>query len=536
MTPNTALIEPSQNSASTDIELVPDCGQAHNAGGTMATTSTTATTETSVIPVTGMTCTACERRVTKSLMKLPGVKAVEVSSTRGTATISGSHLPSRDRIDAAIRAAGYEPVAPKWLSLDMKVWRPVTWTALTIGWIYFVVTASGIASNFTGFTDASRGGLVVALTLGLTAGVSTCMAMVGGLVLGISASHAAKLAASGRTMPSFAHRMRPHLVFNLGRIVGFGILGALLGLLGSSLSLPTRLMAILVLVVALVMFLLGVRLTGISPRMAAWSPKLPDGLARTIGINNAADGSYSDVRTALVGAATFFLPCGFTQAVQIYAISTANPLTAGLVMATFAVGTTPGLLALATVPEVATGDKRVTVLRVVGVVVLAFALLNFSSGLNLLGITRASAPSASGVTLSEQVASDNVSVANGVQTVSMTQGPSGYEPAFTTIYAGLPTKWVINSTSAYDCSAFLRVPQLGQQINLVQGENTVDLGTLEAGSIPFTCVMGMYNGTLNVVPQPAPKTTTGNAAAAGTVTAPAGAPNTNVAVQGPTAG
>ena len=63
-------------------------------------------------------------------------------------------------------------------------------------------------------------------------------------------------------------------------------------------------------------------------------------------IEDAAQAGYSHWRTALVGAATFFLPCGFTQAVQIYAISTANPLTAGLVMATFAVGTTPGLLAL----------------------------------------------------------------------------------------------------------------------------------------------------------------------------------------------
>ena len=334
------------------------------------------------------------------------------------------------------------------------------------------------------------------------------MAMVGGLVLGISASHAARLAASGKTMPSFAHRMRPHLVFNVGRIVGFGILGALLGLLGSSLSLPTRLMGILVLIVALVMFLLGVRLTAISPRMAAWSPRLPVGLSRALGIDTAAEGSYSDIRTAVVGAATFFLPCGFTQAMQIYAISTANPLTAGLVMATFAVGTTPGLLALATVPEVATGERRGTVLRVIGVVVLAFALLNVSSGLNLLGISRASAQAGPGVAVSEQDASNNVVVANGAQTVTMTQGPRGYEPAYTVIYAGLPTTWVITSTSQYDCSAFLRVPQLGQQINLVDGKNTVELGTLEAGTIPFTCVMGMYNGTLNVVPQPRPKTAT----------------------------
>jgi sulfite exporter TauE/SafE/copper chaperone CopZ len=481
---------------------------AESTDSTESTVTTESTTgQTSTVPITGMTCTACERRVTKALLRLPGVASVEVSATRGIATLAGPALPGRGLIDAAIRAAGYEPAAPAWLTRDGSVWKTVVLTALAIGWFAWVVTASGIAGSLSGLTDASRGGLLVALTLGLTAGVSTCMAMVGGLVLGISASHAAKLAAAGTTVPSFARRMRPHIAFNAGRIVGFGILGAVLGLIGSSLSLPTRLMAILVLVVALVMFLLGVRLTGVSPRMAAWSPKLPAGLSRTLGIDTAAEGSYSDMRTAIVGAATFFLPCGFTQAVQIYAISTANPLTAGLVMATFAVGTTPGLLALASVPEIATGERRSTVLRVVGVVVLAFALLNLSGALNLLGVSRTSAPvatsAAPGASGAAQHASANVSVSGGIQTVTMTQTPRGYEPADTTLYAGIPTTWVIDGTSPYDCSAFLRVPQLGQQVNLTQGTNTVELGALEPGVVPFTCVMGMYSGNLIVVNRPA---------------------------------
>ena len=166
----------------------------------------------------------------------------------------------------------------------------------------------------------------------------------------------------------------------------FGVLGALLGALGSTMSLPTRLMAVLVLAVAVVMFLLGVRLTGISPRVAGWTPRLPGGLGRLLGLDAAPEASYSHVRTALVGAGTFFLPCGFTQAVQLYALSTASAVTAGVVMATFAVGTTPGLLALASVPELASGQRQATVLRVVGVVVLAFALVNLSSSLNLLGV------------------------------------------------------------------------------------------------------------------------------------------------------
>ena len=484
----------------------------------------TTTLSSRTVPITGMTCASCERRISKALTRLPGVESVEVSATRGTATIFGTTLPPQDVIETAIRAAGYEPVAPKWLTTDWSIWKTVLITAAVIAYGYFVVTHSVIGDWAATLTNPDQAGLALALTLGLTAGVSTCMAMVGGLVLALSASHAAKLAASGQALPGFATRMRPHIAFNIGRIVGFGIFGAVLGLLGSSLSLPTRAMAVLVLSVALFMFLLGMRLTGISPRMAAWSPKLPAGIGRALGINSAVEGesSYSDVKAAGLGAATFFLPCGFTQAMQIYALSTASPLMAGLVMATFAIGTTPGLLALASVPEFATGKRRDTVLRVVGVVVLAFALFNAQGGMKLLGF--GIAPAAAAASTSTSVAgatsgtaaqtttvtpavSSNVTLANGVQTVTMTQEASGYVPADTTLYAGVPTKWNIQGKAPYSCSMALRVPNLGVTANLNEGPNVIDLPALPVGTTPFTCVMGMYTGTLTAIDAPAGTTT-----------------------------
>ena len=293
--------------------------------------------------------------------------------------------------------------------------------------------------------------------------------------------------------------MRPQVAFNIGRIIGFGVLGAALGAVGAAVGLPTRLMGALALAVAVVMFLLGIRLTGISPRMAAWSPRLPAGLAGLLGIDAAPTRPYRDTRTALVGAATFFLPCGFTQAVQVYALSTGSPASAGLIMATFAVGTTPGLLAVATVPEIATGRARSTVLQVVGVVVLAFALLNVTSGLNLLGVT-----SATSTTVVARQVSDNVTVTDGVQTVHMTQTRDGYTPADTVVHAGLPITWSIQATSQWECSAFLRVPDLDISVDLQDGPNTIQLPALPPGTVPFTCVMGMYTGNLIAIDAPPP--------------------------------
>ena len=463
----------------------------------MGTRTSVAAVSSLTVPISGMTCTSCEKRVTKALKKVPGVRSVHVSATRGTAVVGGDARVDRDRLDAAIRSAGYEPGAPPWLTRDRSVWRTVAVAALAVAALATALSVLGPADLLAGVSDPGRGGLLLVLILGVTAGVSTCMAMVGGLVLGFSASHAAAHATRGGARLPFTTRMRPQLAFNAGRIVGFGVLGALLGALGSTMSLPTRVTGVLVLAVAVVMFLLGIRLTGVSPRVAAWSPRLPAGLGRVLGIEAATDAGYSHWRTALVGAASFFLPCGFTQAVQVYALSTASPLAAGGIMATFALGTTPGLLALASVPEVTTGTRQATVLRVVGVLVLAFALLNVSSGLNLLGLSGGAASAAGART-----ASANVTVVDGVQTVRMTQTPGGYEPADTVIYAGMPTTWLIDGTSKFDCSALLRVPDLGIKVNLAEGPNTVRLPALETGTVHFTCVMGMYSGNLFVVDPP----------------------------------
>lgn len=461
----------------------------------MRSESTTAQRLT--VPVGGMTCASCEKRVGKALRALPGVETVDVSATRGSATLRGDTLPPRESIAAAIRKAGYEPVTSPWLTRDRSVWRTVLASAAAVAVIAAVLSVTGVPDVAAGLADPSRGGLLLVLVLGLAAGVSTCMALIGGLVLGFSAAHAATVTSTGPSRPPLLVRMRPQLAFNAGRIVGFAILGALLGGLGSTMSLPARIMAVLVLAVAVVMFLLGVRLTGVSPRMAAWSPRLPGGLGRALGIDSAAEGSYSHLRTALVGAATFFLPCGFTTAVQLYALSTASPLVGGAAMAIFAVGTTPGLLALGAVPELTSGRRQTTVLRVVGVVVLAFAVLNAASGMQLLGL-RTTPASAYGQTIS-----DNVTVDRGVQTVRMTQVADGYEPADTVLYAGMPTTWLIEGTSQLYCSAFMRVPTLGLDVTIAPGSNSVALPALDEGVVPFTCVMGMYSGNLIAIDPPA---------------------------------
>ena len=318
------------------------------------------------VSVAGMTCRSCEVRISKFVRRIPGVEKVTASAVHGRVEIESSTAISPSAIEAAISAAGYEVGHTPWLVRDRSIWLTAGAGVLLVVALAVVAEATGLAGLASGAGDLSQGGLVVALLLGLAAGVSTCMALVGGLVLALSASYQARRAEAGLTDGGLT-AMRPALVFIAGRIAGYALFGAMLGAIGASVAMPPQVTAVMMIAVAIVMTLLGTRLTGLSPRIAAWSPTLPMGVGQRLGMGDGTAGAYSDTRAAGLGAASFFLPCGFTQAVQIYALSTGSPLFAGLLLATFAIGTAPGLLALAGLPVVVPSTARPTLLRLVGV-------------------------------------------------------------------------------------------------------------------------------------------------------------------------
>jgi len=448
------------------------------------------------LSVAGMTCTACERRITKALTKLPGVISASASARKGSASLITTSEASRASIEQAIIACGYRLGGSPWLNRDPVVWRSAGVAAVFVAVLVWLVGAGDLAGRFG---DLSTGGLLLVLALGLAAGVSTCMAMVGGIILAISASAAGRATAKGGSARTSA--WRTNLVFQAGRIGGFGLLGVVLGALGGRAAMPQPVVVTLMVAVAVTMLLVGVRLTELSPRIAGWSPTIPGAVGDRLGLT----GDVPARRTAgvvVAGAATFFLPCGFTQAVQLYAFSTGSPRAAGAIMATFAIGTAPALLALAGAPTLFKGTRKVAMLRALGVVVVGFAVINATSALRLAGVDFSSVSFSVG-TSTPQAVSSNVTITSVDQTVSTEQGATGYSPADAIVYAGRPTHWVITSTAPFSCAASLTSQDLGVHGVLAEGRNVIELPKLAAGTYNYSCSMGMYSGRIVVIEPPA---------------------------------
>ena len=89
----------------------------------------------------------------------------------------------------------------------------------------------------------------------------------------------------------------------------------------------------------------------------------------------------------LVGVATFFLPCGFTQSMQIYTLSTGTFLQGALTMSAFALGTLPVLALLSfSSLSIHQNKNKGIFFKTAGLIVILFALFNIINSLVIIGV------------------------------------------------------------------------------------------------------------------------------------------------------
>jgi copper chaperone CopZ len=81
-------------------------------GFMLSTASFAGEKNSKVVKIKGMTCTACESKVTETLLKIDGVKSAEVSHKTGEATIVfASDKVDLKKIQTAVTKAGFQPLS-----------------------------------------------------------------------------------------------------------------------------------------------------------------------------------------------------------------------------------------------------------------------------------------------------------------------------------------------------------------------------------------------------------------------------------------
>lgn len=331
--------------------------------------------QTHIFHADGMHCQACLSLIESELENLPEINKVKASLRDQQVVIIGDFGDKKPEhiatdLNSILKPHGYT------LSLEKRAHR-ARWSELKIAApaavaiiaIFIILQKLGVI-NLIASDEVTYG---AAFLIGLIASVSTCLAVVGGLVLSLSASFAKQ-----------GDRWRPQLFFHFGRLTSFFFLGGAIGAAGASFQLSNAGALILNLIIAAVLIILGVNLLDLFPQLKKFQPTLPAFLGRRV--HNLKNLNHT-LTPLLVGLATFFLPCGFTQSMQLYTLTTGDFLTGALTMFIFALGTLP-VLAVLSFSSLAIHRKTSSGIffKTAGLVVIFFGAVNLLNSLAVAGL------------------------------------------------------------------------------------------------------------------------------------------------------
>ncbi len=456
--------------------------------------------------VDGMTCRSCEITVERRFRKVAGVRKADVNAATGVARVvceDGCRV-GIDQLREAL--AGEEKYAVSPFAEKRGAPRPEEACAdrpsvLRILGLFALAFLLWSLFNKLGFgAQASVAGTVTvtaALVLGLVAGSSSCLAVSGGLLLSSAGKFNERYKAA-----TTGERMRPVFLFVTGRVLSYGLFGGLIGLVGKTFAFSPLVTGAITILAAVYMLTMGLDMLKISPRwLKSCMPRMPKALSHRI---VDAEGKEHWSAPFLLGAGTFFLPCGFTQSLQVFALTTGGFFASAGILAAFAVGTAPALIALGWATGSLKGKAGKFFFQFSGALVVVLGLWNVQNGLTLAGYPLDfGAPSDPVVSAATAVAGadPNVAVEGDTQVIRMRLNDStpSYLPSNSyTIRAGVPTRMEVEGPGR-GCRSVLQIPKLGVSAYLDQPLTTIEFTAATPGSYTFSCGMGMYRGTLNVV-------------------------------------
>lgn len=326
--------------------------------------------------VQGMHCGACEILLEKKLAKDKKVKKVKASLSNEVVIIE---TDSKDRealakeLSKLVEKDGYTLYTKKELVKHIVNWKEF-YKAIPIALCFAIFFLILQKLKIVNLVSGDETNYAYVFLIGVIASLSTCMAVVGGLVLSLSTKYA-------KSTRSIA----PQLSFHLSRIISFFFLGGLIGILGSAFKLTPITNFLVSIILVSIMVILAFNIMDIFPFLKKFQLRMPKFLSKNVIIKDEVNHFFAPI---LLGTLTFVLPCGFTQAMQLQALKSGTFFGGALTMLVFALGTFPvlGLVSFASVKFSESRLQSPVFFKVAGLIILFFAIINLLGALAVMGI------------------------------------------------------------------------------------------------------------------------------------------------------
>lgn len=427
-----------------------------------------------------MVCTSCEIRIEKAVKKLKGVKLVKVSYRKSMVTIEfDSSICTTTEIIVSIKKAGYNvDKSNSKANTSSEIFSIIS---IVLVAILIVILGQNSGSFNISSSLASKVSFGALFVIGLFSSLH-CVGMCGGIMLSqcITINNNSKF-----------ENLKPSLLYNLGRLISYTILGGIVGGLGSIFSLSTFTQGFISLLAGIFMVFIGLNIYGFKS-LRFFNIKLP--------WSKCSNSSNKKRTPFIVGLINGFMPCGPLQAMQVYALATGNIVSGALSMFFFGLGTIPLMLLFGAISSFFTSKNTKVLLKISGAIVLVLGISMSNRGLSILGVNLIPSNIISNNTESSSTPNSKaIAVINGdEQILKISATASGYSPKTTYIQKGIKTKLIIDGDTITSCNNQVIFPSLNIKKTLSKGENIIEFTPTDE-DINFSCWMGMKRAQIKVV-------------------------------------
>lgn len=447
---------------------------------------------TKTLKINGMTCTNCENRIERALKNKKGIANVIVSYSKGTALVT--YDPDQidiSEIRSTIGGLGYEAANTSLREQEGKQSgnTHVVGIFVILIALYMIINHFGGLQIFNYFPEAQAGmGYGMLFVIGLLTSTH-CIAMCGGINLSQCVPYQSPKNEKGKISG-----LTPSILYNSGRVISYTVIGGLVGALGSVVSFSGAGKGIVAGIAGIFMVIMGLNMLNLFPWLRRFNPRMPKIFAVKINEQKKSN------RPLYVGLLNGLMPCGPLQAMQLYALSTGDPVKGALSMLLFSLGTVPLMFGLGALSSILTKRFTSRMMTVSAALVVFLGVFMFSNGMALAGYAL---PFSSGFggqnQASASVKGAAAEIIDGVQVVTTQLSSGRYEPIV--VQAGIPVQWNIQAENGdiNGCNNRIIIPKYNLEIPLKPGDNIIEFTPDQSGIVPYSCWMGMIRSQITVV-------------------------------------
>lgn len=447
--------------------------------------------------VKGMHCNSCSTLIENALKYKEGIGGVSASYSKEEVEIDfNSEKISEKEIKETIKKCGYEVEDEEKNNQSEKVleepknkksksdkvgWFVLVGSLIILALVVYYFFLKGINVEIPG--GGETGSIFLLFIVGFLTGFH-CVSMCGAFVVSYTTKNAMK-----------GHKsFKQHLVYGGSKVISYAVIGGIFGLIGGIVAFSVGLRAGVSIFAGLFMISYALSMLGVKFfRKFQINPKFLTKFTNKASKN--AKGPYKGpFITGLLSG--LFIACGPLQAMYLYAAGTGSAVTGALGLAAFGLGTLPVMMGFGSLATVISHNTTKKILKFSAIIVLVLGLVMLNRGLTVLG-----SPVSYDIIKEKVIGggiTGNAILNNGFQEINMEVNRYGWEPSSFVLKKDVPVKWIIDVKELTGCNNEIIVRDYDIGIKLKKGINTVEFTPNEAGTIRWSCWMGMIPGSFVV--------------------------------------